>query len=180
MNAESARKDVFFEEDGVLKRHAARTFHVCRTGSKQQFYTLYGEAVNWSDYGVSHNVWFVQNLAHKLEDAMAKAESFADEVRPHIYKAEYNVTVEYHDSPRPLYVKHEAFGVEMQLSRNRKTWWAGANSEFWDNWRAKKQHIKDAGYWVKKMNYDWLVFKQAHDLEVEYDDLSFLHGGEEE
>ena len=169
------------DDDGVLKVNGARTFHVCRTGKKKQFYTLYVEAVNWGQFGYSHNVWFQQNLAHKLEDAMAKAEEFADHTRPFIWKGEHYVTVEYHDSPRVIKVVHEAFGVEMKVTRDGEKWWGYANTEFWDHWREKKEEVKAAGYWVYRTDTgQWLVFRRVLDIEKEYDDLSCLHGGEEE
>ena len=39
--------------------------------------------------------------------------------------------------------------------------------EFWENWKTDKMAIKNAGFWVKKMNYSWLVFCR-NDAEYDY------------
>lgn len=158
-----------------------RTFHVCRTGDLQQFYTLYIEAINYDEFGYSYQVWFQQNLAHKLEDAMAKAEKWADEIRPLFLRPEHDVHVEYHDSPRVVKTRHEAFGAEMLLAKSGKVWWANTTQEFWDNWRDNKEELKRMGYSCTKTDGGtWLMFKKVRERDKEYDDLSLIGRSEEE
>jgi hypothetical protein len=49
------------------------TLHICRTGAKEQFYTLYIEVVATGKNWIRSYCHFVQNLAHKEVDAWAKA-----------------------------------------------------------------------------------------------------------
>ena len=75
----------------------------------------------------------------------------------------HSVHVEHHEEPRPLFQKYTTFGVNMNLSNNKKTWYGNIPSEgeFWDAWKSDKANIKEKGYWVKKMNYEWLLFRKA-------------------
>ena len=68
------------------------------------------------------------------------------------------VEVQYHDSPRMVYNRMEAFGTTFTTSKSGTTMWARATPEFWEVWKTNKQEIKDAGFWVKKFDYDWRVF----------------------
>ena len=79
------------------------------------------------------------------------------------------VDMEIHDSPRPIYQRYEAFGIEMKMNKKRTIWYGHINSEFWDEWRANKADIKAAGYWIKKTDTgSWLLFKR-----IDQDTLQF-------
>ncbi len=144
---------------------------VCRTGAKEQFYTLYIEVQcvrTTAPKGVSYSSWFVQNLAHKKEDAIAKAEELGTELEAWGHYDE--ITLSFHAEPRPIYTRYVAFGdIEMKMSKSRKVWWGNTNEEFWDAWRADKAAVKAAGYWVKR-NEDgkWLLFRRVEADEIEW------------
>ena len=141
--------------------------HVCRTGKKEQFYTLYNEGtIVKTTGGITRRRYFCnyqQNLAFKKSDAMEKAEDFRMKWNNGFWDS---IEIQYWDSPRMIYEKFEAFGVEFKTAKSGKVMWGRANSEFWDLWKADKQSVKAAGFWVKKLNYDWLVFCKT---EPEYD-----------
>ena len=137
--------------------YSAIILHVCRTGKKEQYYTLYEEALVVNKIRTTHTVYYVQNLSHKLEVASEKAQNKAREYVDS--KFWHTVEIEYHDSPRMVYNKMEAFGAEFTTSKSGTTMWARATPEFWEQWKTNKQEIKDAGFWVKKTDsYQWLIF----------------------
>jgi len=145
------------------------TLHVCRTGAKEQFYTLYQEGVCWGKYGATHYCNFIQNLAHNKVEAEAKAEAYAD--KRNLREVCHHLDIEVHDSPRPIYLRHEAFGVEMKMNKRRTVWFGNVGSEFWDEWRENKAAIKAAGYWVMKGDGGaWLLFKRIEQDERQYAD----------
>jgi len=147
------------------------TLHVCRTGEKEQFYTLYVEGVAWGEFGASYWCDFIQNLSHTKKDAEQKARDYAERMGYH--GRCHHLNLEIHDSPRPIYQRHEAFGVEMQMSKKRTMWYGEITSDFWDEWKKNKQGIKGAGYWVKKQEFGgWMLFKRI--------DQNMLRFGEEE
>lgn len=148
-------------EDNITVNNESESYssvilHVCRTGKKEQYYTLYQESLVVRKYMYNHNCHYVKNLAHTKEKAMAKAE---------VEKAQFiacnfwhTVEIQYHESPRMVYEKMTAFGTEFKTSRKGTTMWAYATPEFWENWKTSKQEIKDAGFWVKKFDDGWRVF----------------------
>ena len=144
---------------------------VCRTGAKEQFYTLYVEVMRvrtTAPKGVSYSSWFVQNLAHTKDDAIAKAEEIGTELDAGNYYDE--IVMSFHAEPRPIYTRYEAFGdIEMKMAKSRKVWWGYANEEFWDMWKADKAAVKAAGYWPKR-NEDgkWLLFRKVDAEEIEW------------
>ena len=145
------------------------TLHVCRTGAKEQFYTLYQEGVCWSKYGATYYCNFIQNLAHNKAAAETKAEAYAD--KRNLREICHHLDIEVHDTPRPIYLRHEAFGVEMKMNKKRTVWFGNIGSEFWDEWRENKVEIKAAGYWVMKGDGGaWLLFKRIEQDERQYAD----------
>ena len=144
---------------------------VCRTGAKEQFYTLYVEVMRvrtTAPKGVSYSSWFVQNLAHTKDDAIAKAEEIGTELDAGNYYDE--IVMSFHAEPRPIYTRYEAFGdIEMKMAKSRKVWWGYANEEFWDMWKSDKAAVKAAGYWPKR-NEDgkWLLFRKVDAEEIEW------------
>ena len=139
--------------------------HVCRTGEKEQFYTLYHEGLIKMPYGMSRFCDFQQNLAHSLTDALDKATNrFNQMVEKGFWDS---VEIQYHETPRMKYNKMEAFGAEFKTAKSGKVMWAHATSAFWDFWREDKQAVKDAGFWVKKMDSGWMVFCR-HSAEYDY------------
>lgn len=140
--------------------------HVCRTGEKEQFYTLYLEVKSTKSNGAkSHYCHFVQNLAHKEEDAVNKAVAFAQEKLTRLDGA----TLEVHPEPRPVYTKFEIFGIEMKMSKKRTTWYGNCNETFWEQWRTRKAEIKESGYWVKRLEGTWLLFKKVEEDEISWE-----------
>lgn len=141
--------------------------HVCRTGEKEQFYTLYVEGITYAKHGVHYFCNFIKNLSHNQKDAAEKATEYARNV--HYLERCNRVDMEIHDSPRPIYQRYEAFGIEMKMNKKRTIWYGHINSEFWDEWRANKADIKAAGYWVKRTDTgSWLLFKR-----IDQDTLQF-------
>ena len=138
--------------------------HVCRTGKKEQFYTLYHEGVIKREFGTNGFCDFRQNLAHSLTDALEKAtDTFNQLVESNFWDA---VSIQYHETPRMKYNKWNAFGAEFKTAKSGKVMWAHATPAFWDFWKAEKQTIKDAGFWVKKMDSGWMIFCRQ---EAKYD-----------
>jgi len=139
--------------------------HVCRTGVKEQFYTLYLEGFLKKKLYTKRFCYFQQNLAHSLTDALDKATNRFNQL---VDDGNWDsVEVEYHETPRMKYDKMEAFGAEFKTAKSGKVMWARANSAFWDFWREDKQAVKDAGFWVKKMDSGWMIFCR-HDAEYDY------------
>lgn len=149
----------------ITRREAI--LHVCRTGEKEQFYTLYLEVKTLYSNGNRGGMCkFIQNLAHKLEDAQESAIAWAQRKISHYDDCEMRVWPE----PRPIYTSYISFGdIEMKMSKKRTTWWGKANEQFWEEWRTRKAEIKAAGYWVKRMDGVWLVFKRCEPEEVEWE-----------
>ena len=142
------------------------TLHVCRTGKKEQFYTLYEEGIVVRPYMCNYFCNYIRNLAHSKIKAMAKVEERKKELVDCGFW--FTVEIEYHDSPRQIYARMEAFGAEFTTSKSGTTMWANATPEFWENWKTDKQKIKDAGFWVKRTNTgQWLVFVRR-DADFDY------------
>jgi len=141
------------------------TLHVCRTGEKEQYYTLYEEGIVYSTYSTARFCNYVQNLSFKKDVALAKAQVQAALHTTHGFFG--NIEIEYHESPRMIYTTMEAFGAIFKTSKSGTTMWANATPEFWEYWKADKMAIKNAGFWVKKINYSWLVFCR-NDAEYDY------------
>lgn len=140
--------------------------HICRTGLKTQFYTLYVERIEPSRWGGRlHTCRYQQNLAFDLSDAMENAEKWIEEreMRKH-----YAVEIQHHSEPRPIYATMSAFGAEFKMNKRRTHWWAKANEDFWAQWKKHKADIKAAGYWVKRMEGTWLVFKRIDAGEMDF------------
>ena len=135
--------------------------HICRTGKLEQYYTQYNEGIVYHSGGMNHFQYFVKNVAKKADDATEKAFATAHEAMQTGFW--HSVHVEHHEEPRPLFQRYTTFGVDMNLSNNKKTWYGNIprESEFWDAWKSDKTTIKSKGYWVKKMNYEWLLFRKA-------------------
>jgi len=140
--------------------------HICRTGEKEQFYTLYIEGIVQYEKGhCAHYCQFQQNMAHGLNPAVIKAQDMMqnmgwwDEVR-----------IEVHDSPRPIYAHYTSYcGIEMRMSKSRKMWWGNVSADFWDLWKKDKAEIKAAGYWIKRTDDgNWLLFKRVNAEEIEW------------
>ena len=140
--------------------------HICRTGEKEQFYTLYIEGIVHYEKGhCAHYCNFKQNMAHGLDDAVIKAQAmkqkmtFFDEVK-----------IEVHDSPRPIYAHYTSYcGIEMRMSKSRKMWYGNVSAEFWDMWKTDKVEIKAAGYWIKRTDDgNWLLFKRVLADEIKW------------
>lgn len=136
--------------------------HICRTGDKEQFYTLYIEVIASGKNWRRSYCHFVQNLAHKEVDAWAKANDMRDYTPPRYG----DVTIEVHPQPRAIYSKFEAFGVEMKMAKSKKVWYGNINDEFWTHWRADKKAVKEAGFWIKKMEDSWVMFRKVEAEEI--------------
>lgn len=133
------------------------TLHICRTGKKEQYYTLYHEGIIENGHLRNYFCSYNGNLALDLEKAYEKALlRFEDIVNSKFYRV---VELEYWETPRQIYNKMEAFGTEFKTAKSGKVMWANATEEFWTLWREKKDEIKEAGFWVKRADSgDWLVF----------------------
>lgn len=140
--------------------------HICRTGIKTQFYTLYVERIEPSAWGGRlHTCRYQQNLAFDLSDAMENAEKWIEERKMRDY---YDVEIQHHTEPRPIYATMSAFGADFKMNKRRTHWWANANEDFWAQWKKQKADIKAAGYWVKNMEGTWLVFKRIAEGEMDF------------
>jgi len=148
-----------------IRREA--TLHVCRTGEKEQFYTLYLEVRTFYANGNRGGMCrFIQNLAHQVGDAQENAIAWAQKNIAHFDDCEMQI----HPEPRPIYTSYVSFGdIEMKMSKKRTTWWGKANEQFWDEWKLRKAEIKEAGYWVKRMDGVWLVFKRCEPYEITWE-----------
>ena len=141
-------------------------FHICRTGTKEQFYTLYIECQTYYSYGgVANWLHFVQNLAHTRDDAVAKATEISKEHIDHVR----SLKLEIWNSPRPLWTQFHAFGTQFKLAKSKKVWYAFATEQFWEQWRTRKDEIKDFGFWVNRNDDgDWMIFKRVIKSEIKY------------
>lgn len=147
------------------------TLHVCRTGAKRQYYTLYNEGEYHDHFGGSYYwSYYVQNLAHSEDVAMRKAEEHATELRQQNRSTVVRVAL--CSSPRPLYDKFTAFKCIIMKMNNKRTVWHGIIEEqtsetFWARWRAQKAAIKAAGFWVKKDRGGgpWRLYKRIREEE---------------
>ena len=137
--------------------------HVCRTGKKEQYYTLYMEGI-MSSRGINrHFCEYQQNLSFELDSALDKANSLKKSLDEN-NSFWNNVNIEYHESPRIPFTKMDAFDTEFRLSKSGKVFWANASSNFWDAWKEDKQGVKDMGFWVKRTSSGkWLVFIKTYE-----------------
>ena len=141
------------------------TLHICRTGKKKQYYTLYHEGVHINDYGGNYFCDYNGNLSYNFEKAVKKAIVRFNEIVDCGYW--FSVGIEYHEEPRLIYNRVEAFGMTFKTAKSGKVMWGIANSDFWNHWKKDKQKVKDAGFWVKKVDYQWMVFCK---IEAQYAD----------
>ena len=140
--------------------------HICRTGEKEQFYTLYIEGIiRYKSGHCAHYCQFQQNMAHGLDDAVIKAQEMKSKM-----SWWDEVALEVHDSPRPIYAHYTSYcDIEMRMAKSRKVWWGNVNEAFWDLWKAQKAEIKKAGYWIKRTDDgSWLLFKKVQSEEIEW------------
>ena len=147
-------KSVLVEDSRSLSK---AILHICRTGKKGQYYTLYHEGIIENGHLRNYFCDYNGNLSLDLEKAYDKAlERFEDMVNSKFYRV---VELQYWETPRQIYNKMEAFGTEFKTAKSGKVMWANATQEFWTLWREKKAEIKEAGFWVKRTDSgDWLVF----------------------
>tara|TARA_R100001463_G_scaffold53152_1_gene104134 strand:+ start:516 stop:1049 length:534 start_codon:yes stop_codon:yes gene_type:complete len=134
------------------------TYYVCRTGDKEQYYTLYIDRLIRGAYGYFHTSSFIQNLAHNKTEAKVKAQAIRDKA------GDKGAKIKQFDSARPVFSNMEAFGITMKMSRRRTVWYGHINDKaFWDDWRENKADIKAAGYWVMKSrdSGQWLLFRKV-------------------
>lgn len=142
--------------------------HICRTGAKTQFYTLYVERIEPGRWGGRlHTCRYERNLAFDLNDANENAEKWLTE---RDLRSRYKVEIQHHKEPRPIYATMSAFGADFKMNKRRTHWWANANEDFWAQWKKQKPAIKEAGYWVKRMEGTWLVFKRIDAGEMDFMD----------
>lgn len=138
------------------KTNSKCTLHVCRTGKKEQYYTLYHEGLAILPMRCAMFCKYQGNLSYQKDKAVAKARvKMAELFATGFWRI---VQIEIWDSPRLIYSVMEAFGLEFVVAKSGKVMWAVANDEFWEQWRNDKQAVKDAGFWVKNMNDEWVVF----------------------
>ena len=153
---------------GAANPQSCRTLRLSHRRKGAVLHPLHRGSTHTHDCAVSFSSWFVQNLAHKKEEALAKAEEIGTELEAMGHYDELEMT--FHEEPRPIYTRYVAFGdIEMKMSKSRKVWWGNTNEEFWDAWRADKAAVKAAGYWVKR-NEDgkWLLFRRVEADEIEW------------
>lgn len=118
-------------------------YYVGRTGSQQQFYTLYRDfSACLSGYWWSGSFRCVQNLSHDLDEAMAKAKKLARD----------GASIEYTESPQADHDRMKAFGLCWK--KGPKAWYAEPDREFWALWKEDKDAIKAQGFWVSKNRND--------------------------
>ncbi len=160
---------VMEENSDIIINNEARTnsectLHVCRTGKKGQYYTLYHEGVVILPMAVNSFCDYNGNLSYQKDKALAKARvRMAELASCGFWRV---VQIEFWEEPRVIYSKLEAFGLEFITARSGKVMWANANEAFWEHWRNDKQAVKDAGFWVKKTNGQWLVFIKTVEKDV--------------
>lgn len=164
--------------DGGMKFFNSKRLHVCRTGDKEQFYTLYEEVMWFNEYGCNHSIVYLGNLSHDKDKALEKAyEKAWRTIKTAMW---HDVHVDFHKSPRKVSKAYHAFtdengenGIKMKLAKSGKCYWGyiegSAGRRFWDLWRADKKAITDAGFWIRKPDYDWLLFMKAEVMNVDYD-----------
>ncbi len=160
---------VMEENSDIIINNEARTnsectLHVCRTGKKKQYYTLYHEGLVILPMKCATFCNYQGNLSHQLDKAVAKARVKMAEIASRGFFR--IIQIEVWDSPRLIYSKMEAFGTQFKTAKSGKVMWAYANEAFWEHWRNDKQAVKDAGFWVKKMNGEWMVFVKTVEEDV--------------
>ena len=169
---------LFLLRDGGTDHFNMMRFHVCRTGAMEQFYTLYQEVVIYSNYGMNHQVVYCGNLAHDKAIALKKAYKRAwRAIKTGMW---HDVHVDFHASARKVSKNYYAFtddngdnGIEMKLARSGKCYWGriqgDAGDRFWDLWKEDKDSIREAGFWPKRMDYQWMLFMKAQIMDVDYE-----------
>ncbi len=119
-----------------------------RSGNKQQYYTLYcrtemlilGCPLDELNHPIV-NVKFVQNLSTDKDAAFQKARKLA----------ESDTRIVLSESLMPDLSELDAFDLNWKMGKNG-VWHAKPTSEFWNSWRANKEKIKEAGFWVGAFN----------------------------
>ena len=180
---------VFLLRKGGNKNFNMMRFHVCRTGKKEQFYTLYQEVAIYNEFGMNYSMNYCGNLSHTLASAVEKARVRAlNVIKSGFY---HDVHVDVHKTPRVVTKNYYAFtddegknGIEMKLAKSKKCYYGylegDAGSRFWDLWKEDKDRIKEAGFWIKKMNYSWMLFMRAQATNVDYEKEAIIYEPDEE
>lgn len=165
--------------DGGMKFFNSKRLHVCRTGAKEQFYTLYEEVMWYTEYGCSHSIVYLGNLAYDKDAALAKAyEKAWSTIKTAMW---HDVHVDFHKSPRKVSKAYHAFtdengenGIEMKLAKSGKCYWGNisgsAADRFWDLWNEDAEAIRKAGFSISKKGYGrWLIFMKAEVMNIDYE-----------
>ena len=149
-------------------------FYVCRTGDKEVFYTLWvTEYYKMGESGFC-KTYFVQNLSHKLDDAVAKAEMIRENYLARGFQGtkrlEARARIQYSETPRKKVEPYFDIGLgedfQLKMNRGQTLWWNHANEAFWAHWRENKLQLKAEGIWVSKIDYQWMVFRRVAPEEI--------------
>ena len=187
---------VFLLRKGGNKNFNMMRFHVCRTGKKEQFYTLYQEVAIYNEFGMNYSMNYCGNLSHSLASAVEKARVRAmNVIKSGFY---HDVHVDVHKTPRVVTKNYYAFtddegknGIEMKLAKSKKCYYGylqgDAGRRFWDLWKENdglvsgKDKIKEAGFWIKKMNGgSWMLFMRAQATNIDYEKEAITYEPDED
>lgn len=179
----------FYLRDGGSSDFNMMRWHVCRTGKKEQFYTLYQEVFRFGGFGVGRSMNYCGNLSHNLDDAVEKARARALNVIKSGYY--HDVYVEVHKTPRTVSKDYHAFtdengenGILMKLAKSKKCYYGYLNgsaaSRFWDLWKEDKDAIKEAGFWIKKMSGSWMLFMGAQAVDLDHEEEAVIYEPDDE
>jgi len=117
-------------------------------------------------------------MSHDKDTAMEKAK--IQKTRLEESGVWNRIGLEYVESPKREFVDLKAFGMDFR--QGKKAYWAYATSEFWDEWKKRKDEIKAEGFWVSKWDGQWMVYWRVDFDQYDAMDAAFtdLARGEDE
>ena len=133
------------------------------TGRHQEFYTKYVESILSMPDFCRWSYRCIGNLSKQTE----VARNYSEEQEA---LGKFDAVIFSESEPMKFTGTHQlkAFGLDFTLSKNRKIFFAEANSDFWECWKNNKQEVKDAGFWLQKTTDEndntrvvWMVFTKS-------------------
>lgn len=143
--------------------HIQDNFMVCRTGKLEQFYTLYIERTIAAKHFQQTVCYFVQNLSHDYNEAVAKTHEMMAERKAASSSTDYIQNIDSYNSKQKEYCDLKAYGYAWKKTAKGfcvkiDSMTQTQSQGFWDNWRSNKDLLKKAGFSVFKNDCGFILF----------------------
>lgn len=133
-------------------------YHICRTGSLEQYYTLYVTRTISNESFYNQTCYYWQNLSFTEEESIKKVKEIIKN-----RKGSAERSIDFSDSKKREYCNLEAFGFKWKKTPkgfivNLFELENSLRNKFWRLWKEKKPALKKAGFSVFKRDRDSDVF----------------------